>query len=92
MNIKQKTITIVIGIISILLAIIEYFLLPEIVTIQINYRGESILTAPKIIAIMLLLSITLFGLLVYNLKDKDKGIVVSIVGLIISVIMLIENR
>ena len=77
-----------------ILGIYGYMVLPDMVTVQIDISGNPSNIYPKILAVVLptLLSIG-GGLGYYFSKEKGKKyLILSVIGLLISVITLIFNR
>ena len=90
---NKKIILIVLVLVSIGLSIYGYMVLPETVTVQIDMSGNPSNFYPKtlVIASQLLLSIG-GGIGYYFSKEKEKKfLVLSIGGIIVSVITLVYN-
>lgn len=91
---NKKILLGIIIVISIGLGIYGYMVLPDMVTVQIDISGNPSNIFPKISAVVspILLSIG-GGLGYYFSKEKEKKyLILSVIGLLISVITLIFNR
>ena len=91
---SKKILLGIIIVISLGLGIYGYMVLPDMVTVQIDISGNPSNIFPKILAVVspILLSIG-GGLGYYFSKEKEKKyLILSVIGLLISVITLIFNR
>ena len=92
---KKNWISIFSIVIAIVLAICSWFLLPEIVAVQVGADGQVSNTMPKWLAIILPLGISVVGS-VMNLNDKTekniKGFILAFVGIGIMIWSLFFNR
>ncbi|EFA90071.1 DUF1648 domain-containing protein [Peptoniphilus lacrimalis] len=91
---NKKILLVIIIVISLGLGIYGYKVLPDMVTVQIDISGNPSNIFPKILAVVspILLSIG-GGLGYYFSKEKEKKyLILSVIGLLISVITLIFNR
>ena len=83
-------------ILSIILATISFFLLPEVVITQFSLNNDGVTTMPKWMAIALPFALGIGGAVIslYIKEDKrtkSKYLIVSGVGVVIFIIMLIAN-
>lgn len=92
---KKNWISIIIMMIAIGLGICAWFLLPEVVAVQVGMNGQVTNTMPKLLAILIPLVISAAGV-VMNLTNKTekgtKGIVLSLVGIAVMLLTLFFNR
>lgn len=92
---KKNWISIFSIVIAIVLAICSWFLLPEIVAVQVGADGQVSNTMPKWLAIILPFGISVVGS-VMNLNDKTekniKGFILAFVGIGIMIWSLFFNR
>ena len=81
-------------IVSVILGVISWCLLPDVVAVQIGLDGQVSNTMPKIFAIIISVAITIVGSII-SVKDdqsKSKGIILSLIGLAVMVLTLVFNR
>ena len=81
-------------IVSVILGVISWCLLPDVVAVQIGLDGQVSNTMPKIFAIIIPVAITIVGSII-SVKDdqsKSKGIILSLIGLVVMVLTLVFNR
>lgn len=91
---NKKILLGIIIVISLGLGIYGYMVLPDMVTVQIDISGNPSNIFPKILAVVspILLSIG-GGLGYYFSEEKEKKyLILSVIGLLISVVTLIFNR
>ena len=92
---KKNLISIVIMMIAIGLGICAWFLLPEVVAVQVGMDGQVTNTMPKLLAILIPLVISAAGV-VMNLTNKKensmKGFVLSLVGIAVMLLTLFFNK
>ena len=92
---KKNWISIFIMIIAIGLGICAWFLLPEVVAVQVGMDGQVTNTMPKLLAILIPLVISAAGV-VMNLTNKKensmKGFVLSLVGIAVMLLTLFFNK
>lgn len=93
---QQKKWAIALIVISVVLTVVSYFVLPETVIIQIamNANGNATLTKPVAILMPAVLSIAgaVFSLLSVQKGNKaPKGILISVVGVAIFAAMIVVN-
>ena len=90
---NKKLVLGIIIFISIILGIYGFIVLPETVTVQIDISGNQTNTFPKILAVMLPLLLSVSGGLgYYFLKEKEKKyLMLSFVGILLSIITLVFN-
>ena len=91
---NKKILLGIIIVISLGLGIYGYMVLPDMVTVQIGISGNPSNIFPKILAVVLPILLSLGGGLGYYFsKEKEKKyLILSVIGLLISVITLIFNR
>jgi len=88
----RKILNISLLIVTIVLAVISYFILPDNVIIQLGFNGLN--TTTKLKAILLPLAISVFGFVVGIIKkdnENNKGFILSIVGILVLVLEIIFN-
>lgn len=92
---KKNWLTIILLIIAIGLGICSWFLLPEVVAVQVGMNGQATNTMPKLLAILIPLGISAAGSVI-NLTDKEennvKGFVLALVGIAAMILTLFFNR
>lgn len=92
---KSNVIVVGLCIVSIVLAIVSFSMLPSSVIIQFSMNEAGTTTAPKLIAILLPFTLSIGGALsVFLTKDEGagkKGILVSAIGILLFVVMLVVN-
>lgn len=92
---KKNWISIIIMMIAIGLGICSWFLLPEVVAVQVGMDGQVTNTMPKLLAILIPLVISAAGV-VMNLTNKKensmKGFVLSLVGIAVMLLTLFFNK
>lgn len=91
---SKKILLGIIIVISLGLGIYGYMVLPDMVTVQIDISGNPSNIYPKILAVVLPILLSIGGGLGYYFsKEKEKKyLILSVIGLLISVITLIFNR
>ena len=91
---KKNLINIILLIIAIGLGICSWFLLPEVVAVQVGMNGQATNTMPKLLAIVIPLGISVAGSIV-NLANKEensvKGFVLALVGIAAMILTLFFN-
>ena len=92
---KKNWISIILIIIAIGLGICAWFLLPEVVAVQVGMNGQVTNTMPKLLAILIPLVISAAGA-VMNLTSKDensmKGFILVFVGIAVMLLTMLFNR
>ena len=89
---KETVLCIILGIVSLVLCVAGYFILPSEVVVQIGFDGRPSSTMPKLLAIILPVVFTLIGILISRLKNEKKGFLVSAVGILAGIITIFMNR
>ncbi|MFA6736230.1 MAG: hypothetical protein WCR87_04850 [Saccharofermentanales bacterium] len=96
MNInKEKTIGIVIIVVSVILTVTGFILLPETLIVQIGLDGQASGTMQKIPALLIPMAIsTVFSALYMkgNTEKKSRNLIVAVIGIVIVIIMFVVNR
>lgn len=97
MNLKKNTLPLILVIVTLLLAVISVFLLPQTVVIQLGLDGQPTNTMSKLTAIVTPLPICALGLMRYYLgqgaqKERDKGLVIAVVAPLVMLLTLIMNH
>lgn len=91
---KRNWISIILLIIAIGLGIYSWFLLPEVVAVQVGMNGQATNTMPKLLAILIPLGISAAGSVI-NLTNKEenrvKGLVLALVGVAVMLLTLFFN-
>lgn len=92
---KTKCISIVLIAAAIGLGIFSWFVLPDVVAVQIGLDGQVSNTMPKALAVAVPMGISIAGS-VMNLtggdEKKSKGFLLSLVGLALMAVCLLANR
>ncbi|MDD5954445.1 MAG: DUF1648 domain-containing protein [Firmicutes bacterium] len=92
---KKNLIPIALLVAAIVLGVICFFLLPDVVAVQIGADGQASNTMPKALAIVIPLLISAAGCIM-NLSGKEenrkKGYVLSVLGIALMVLTLFFNR
>ena len=86
--IKNKCVTLFI--ISSIIGVISWFLLPDMVSEQISFSGEVLRTTPKLLAIIFPIGLSFIGYLA-RLKDERKGELIGAIAIIAAVLTLFFN-
>lgn len=86
--IKNKCVSLFI--LSSIIAVISWFLLPDMVSAQISFSGEVEKSTPKLLAIMFPLFISFIGYL-ESLKDERKGQLIAAIAIIFGILTLFVN-
>ena len=89
---KKVLLGIIIGV-ALGLGIYSYLVLPETVVVQVDLSGNPSNTYPKAVDIAIQLVLSIGGGLGYyfSKKNEKKYLILSIVGIIVSVVTLIYN-
>jgi len=75
-----------------MLAIIGYIILPDTLVVKFNMAGEATSYMPKLAALALSFVISMIGCGIWLFApNKNKGILVSIVGILTTILMFIFN-
>ena len=92
---KTKCISIVLIAAAIGLGIFSWFVLPDVVAVQVGLDGQVSNTMPKVLAVAVPMGISIAGS-VMNLtggdEKKSKGFLLSLVGLALMAVCLLVNR
>lgn len=92
---KKNVIPVVLLVAAIILDVVCFFLLPDVVAVQIGIDGQPSNTMPKTLAIVIFLGVSVLGC-VMNLtgkaEDRKKGYVLSALGIVLMVLTLFFNR
>ena len=92
---KKNLIPIALAVAAIILGVLCFFLLPDVVAVQIGADGQASNTMPKVLAIVIFLGVSVLGC-VMNLTGKEenrkKGYVLSVLGIALMVLTLFFNR
>lgn len=92
---KKNWISIIIMIIAIGLVICAWFLLPEVVAVQVGMDGQVTNTMPKLLAILIPLVISAAGVVMNFTNKKEnsmKGFILALVGIAVMLLTLFFNR
>lgn len=93
---KNKILPIIILVLSVVLAIVSYIILPETVITQITLNSLNPTTMPKIIAILIPFALST-GFSVVSLlqkensENKTKFLLVAVIGILVYFIMMVMN-
>lgn len=83
------------AIVTVLLAIISWFALPQQVVIQVGFDGNPSNVVPKFIAILIPVVLSSYGCLTMGKSDREearKGMVLVVCGIGLLLIMMMFNR
>lgn len=91
---NKKLISIGCAVLGVVLAMVSMMILPDTVGVQIGFDGNISNTMPKFLAVLIPLGLTLTGsFMSYKNNDNNaKGLIISVVGIIVMVMTLIVNR
>lgn len=91
---KKKVVSTLFVILSIVLSVVSWLLLPETVVVQVGIDGQVTNTMPKILAVIIPLGVTVVGA-VMNLTGTEeinkKAYTLSVVGVAVTILTLIFN-
>lgn len=94
-NMKKSFINILLIVAAIGLGVVSWFLLPDVVAVQVGFDGQITNTMPKVLAVAIPLSVSVVGSAM-NLAGKEdkkpKGYILSAAGIAIMVLSLLFNR
>ena len=85
---KKNLISIILLAVSVVFSVILWFILPDVVAVQISTGGEVSNTMPKALAILIPLGVSVFGA-VMNLTDKAETKVKGYVSMGIAIFMML---
>lgn len=92
---KQKWIHILLIAAAVGLGICSWFLLPEVVTVQVGLDGQSTNTLPKLLAVAIPVGLSVAGS-VMNLTAKEEknknGYILAAAGIGLMILSLLFNR
>jgi uncharacterized membrane protein len=91
---KEKVIGSVIIVVSLILAVVGYVILPETLTVQIGLDGKPSNTLPKLFALLIPLAISvIFSFMYMNDQGqrKSRNLFAAIFGIFISILMFVVN-
>lgn len=92
---KTKVISVILIAAALGLGIFSWFVLPDVVAVQVGLDGQVSNTMPKALAVAVPLGISVVGSVI-NLTSRDeknsKGFLLSLVGLALMVLSLLVNR
>lgn len=91
---KEKWIGILIIAISAVIALLGFFLLPDVMTVQIGLDGKASNTLPKIPALLIPFAISTISSILY-ISDatgkRSKNLLIAILGVVIGIFAFIVN-
>ncbi|MGN0968522.1 MAG: DUF1648 domain-containing protein [Oscillospiraceae bacterium] len=91
---KRKTVCVILIVISLILAVIEFIVLPDQVVVQIGANGQPSNMLPKPPAIIIPVVISVFGAVRYSTGENEAGkknLLIVIVGYAVALLSLIVN-
>lgn len=91
----RKTISIVCIAVAIVLAVVSWFVLPDMVVTQFGMDGQPSNYMPKALAILIPLAVAAIGGafgLTSDEKRAKKGIILSAIGVVVLIVSMIFNR
>ena len=91
---NAKLFRIIVGIVSVVFAAVNYFLLPDPAGTQLTSSGVLQNFVPKIFAVLIPLAISALGLLMVAYRDAKKysGIILAIGGPLLQIVFFLFNR
>lgn len=92
---KKNLIPIVLLVAAIILGVICFFLLPDVVAVQVGADGQVSNTMPKALAIVIPLVISAAGCamnLTGKTENEKKGYLLAVLGIVLMVLTLFFNR
>lgn len=91
---NKKMLSIGCGVLGLILAIVSMIVLPDTVGVQIGLDGNISNTMPKFLAVLVPFGLTLAGAFMSykNEENTSKGLIISVVGIIVMVMTIIVNR
>ena len=91
---NRKLLCIAIIILSIVIAVIGFIVLPDIVVMQLRMDGHTTNSMPKAVAVLISWALTAGGA-VWQLfmkgEEKSKALSVSVIGIVVSIVTIIMN-
>lgn len=92
---NKKVISIILAAAAVGLGVLSWFLLPDVVAVQVGFDGQVTNTMPKVLAVIIPLGVSIAGSVI-NLTGKEerskKGYVFSVIGIAIMALSLLVNR
>ena len=85
---KKNLISMILIAVSVVFSVILWFILPDVVAVQISTDGEVSNTMPKALAILIPLGVSVFGA-VMNLTDKAENKVKGYVSMGIAIFIML---
>ena len=92
---RRKIVSMILIVIAIGLGVCSWFLLPEVVTVQVGLDGQPTNTMPKLLAIIVPVGVSVVGSVMHltiREKKNTKGFVLALVGIAILILSLLFNR
>ena len=92
---RRKIVSMILIVIAIGLGVCSWFLLPEVVTVQVGLDGQPTNTMPKLLAIAVPVGVSVVGSVMHltiREKKNTKGFVLAVVGIAILILSLLFNR
>lgn len=90
---SKKIIFGIILLISVVLTVYGYIVLPDVVAIQLDIKGNVSNTEPKILSLGISFALSVIGAVFYYFSDEKgiKFLSLSIIGIVISIITILFN-
>lgn len=91
---KKNGFSMILLIVAIGLGICSWFLLPEVVAVQVGMNGQATNTVPKLLAILIPLGISAAGVVIHLTNREEngaKGFVLTLVGMAVMLLTLFIN-
>lgn len=91
---NRKTVCVILIVISLILAVVEFIVLPDQVIMQIGANGQPSNMLPKLPAIIIPVVISVFGAVRYSAAENrtgNKNLLIVIVGYAVALLSLIVN-
>lgn len=92
---KKNWISILLLVAAVGLGILSWFLLPDVVAVQVGIDGQVTNTMPKALAVAVPFGLSVVGSgmnLTGKEENKKKGYILSVVGIAVMVLSLLFNR
>ncbi len=89
---KKKYVIILLAVVSITLFLLDYFVLPDTVVIQVGFDGNPTNTVPKVIASFIPVILEVVGIVTFkNGEDIKKGLIMCAIGYAAAIITIFMN-
>lgn len=76
---------------SVILAVVSWFVLPDMVAVQINMQGNAGNTVPKLIGILIPLFFSVVFSVLYYKNGDLRHLLISVLGIVIGIVFIFFN-